>query len=1156
MPSMKSLRVKAILWALVPTLSVLAAVAITSIYLYAQVAQEVVLQRDAELAKVSALRLAEHLGHHASTLQSVAASQDFQSLEPSRLALGLEQVQSQLGIYEVRFTVYDSQSAPVWSETKSDPLDQAGLLVPPIFSQVKETLRPAFSDVLREPVSGENVVLLAVPILGSAGEFKGVLVGASNLRSSHLREPVALDLGINPGRDGFAYLVDGKGRVVYHPDSAQLGRDLSSVVSAQGVARGEGGALITKNLDGTKVISGYAPVSGTSWGLVTQEELSNVIGPIQDWGVLLLLLLITGGAIAAILIFWAMGHILKPVKDLTQGAELIAGGNFNHTIVANTGDEIQALAQQFNSMACALKDSYSDLERRVEARTEELRKSQEGERQLTEENAFLTRIGHVMSSTLDISEVYEQFSQEVKSLVGFDRMNIGVINLDEGTYTVKYLSGVAQPGRHAGDVVPLEGTQTQQVVQSAKTVIVHDLSVEARFPSDRALQEVGLRSRILVPLIRRGSVFGTMTLHSRQVGAYGQREQAILERLARQIAPAVENAQLYEEALKEKERATDALADLKASDEALRESEERYRALFEQSRDAIVITRDGLVVDVNQASLNMFGYTRDEAIGLDVAKVYADINDRDIFREEIQKHGSLKDFEIRLLRKEGREIDCLLTASLRPVEDSDFFETQVIIRDVTERKRAEDAVRQSEERLRRAQQAGRLGTWDWDVVSNELVWDGVEPIHGLETSSFEGSFEAYLRDVHPDDRELVEQTLSQAREQGTDSSMEYRIIWPDGSVHWVQGTGRAFQDASGRTVRMTGTCQDITKRKEAEEALRQSEERYRRLIEQAVDSFWIIDRESKILDVNQQACDSLGYSREELLGLSIPDICSESCLPMSDENWDRWVRNPVPVTLERTLRRRDGSSLPVEIRVGPIELNNRHLMFALARDVSERKEAEETQIQQARELAILGERNRMAREIHDTLAQGFTGVILQLEAAEQAQEENPQEVLAHLDRAKGLARRSLQEARRSVWNLLPHALEQLDLESALRDEVKKFKEESQINASFQLLGSQTLIPSEAQTTLLRICQESLNNIRRHANATKASVHLTFGPSDVRLHVQDNGQGFSIDNLNGTTEQGGFGLTGMKQRARLLGGTLEITSNEGQGTLIEARIPIT
>jgi signal transduction histidine kinase len=245
-----------------------------------------------------------------------------------------------------------------------------------------------------------------------------------------------------------------------------------------------------------------------------------------------------------------------------------------------------------------------------------------------------------------------------------------------------------------------------------------------------------------------------------------------------------------------------------------------------------------------------------------------------------------------------------------------------------------------------------------------------------------------------------------------------------------------------------------------------------------------------------------------------------------------------------------------------IELGGRHLVFGLARDVTERKEAEETQIQQARELAVLGERNRMAREIHDTLAQGFTGIILQLEAAEQAQEaaeqaqeEGTKELLDHLNRAKRLARDSLQEARRSVWNLLPHALEQFPLEDALLGEVQKFGADISIKASFQVSGEQKEIPLEVQTALLRICQESLSNIKKHANASEVTVQLSYNPDAVFLDIQDNGQGFDHMRAALVTQQGGFGLNSMEQRARLLGGTLKVNSRQGFGTKVEARIPI-
>ena len=141
------------------------------------------------------------------------------------------------------------------------------------------------------------------------------------------------------------------------------------------------------------------------------------------------------------------------------------------------------------------------------------------------------------------------------------------------------------------------------------------------------------------------------------------------------------------------------------------------------------------------------------------------------------------------------------------------------------------------------------------------------------------------------------------------------------------------------------------------------------------------------------------------------------------------------------------------------------------RDITEWKQAEAFQLQQTRELAVLEERNRMAREIHDTLAQGFTGIVLQMEAAEQAVEDRPDEVTKHLTQAKSLARESLQEARRSVWNLLPQALEQRHLPDALREEVRRYGVNAGWDrAEFNLSGSPRDLPAPVQAGLLRVCQ--------------------------------------------------------------------------------------
>ena len=211
--------------------------------------------------------------------------------------------------------------------------------------------------------------------------------------------------------------------------------------------------------------------------------------------------------------------------------------------------------------------------------------------------------------------------------------------------------------------------------------------------------------------------------------------------------------------------------------------------------------------------------------------------------------------------------------------------------------------------------------------------------------------------------------------------------------------------------------------------------------------------------------------------------------------------------------------------------------------------------QETGQMAVMEERNRLAREIHDTLAQGFTGIILQLEVAEQALGENNPEVLHHLNKARSLARGSLNEARRSVWNLRPQALERLSLMEALRQEVVRFAQSSNIKAGFDVSDDTRELSLDVETALLRVCQESLANIKKHAQATEVKVDLTFDKSDVVLTVRDNGIGFKAnDDDKADGEQHGFGLISMRERARNLGGTLEVQSEEGQGTVLQIVIP--
>jgi signal transduction histidine kinase len=193
----------------------------------------------------------------------------------------------------------------------------------------------------------------------------------------------------------------------------------------------------------------------------------------------------------------------------------------------------------------------------------------------------------------------------------------------------------------------------------------------------------------------------------------------------------------------------------------------------------------------------------------------------------------------------------------------------------------------------------------------------------------------------------------------------------------------------------------------------------------------------------------------------------------------------------------------------------------------------------------------MARDIHDTLAQGLTGVIVQLEAVEEAMARNlAVKASGHLDRAGELARESLREARRSVQALRPQALEEKQLSEALNDLIERMTSGTTVHAELTLQGEQQKLPPEWETNLLRIGQEVLTNVLRHARASEFNVLLVFDGREIRLDLRDNGCGFDPQRRHE-----GFGLQGMRERAEGMGGQLTIQSAAGKGTAISIVLPV-
>lgn len=224
------------------------------------------------------------------------------------------------------------------------------------------------------------------------------------------------------------------------------------------------------------------------------------------------------------------------------------------------------------------------------------------------------------------------------------------------------------------------------------------------------------------------------------------------------------------------------------------------------------------------------------------------------------------------------------------------------------------------------------------------------------------------------------------------------------------------------------------------------------------------------------------------------------------------------------------------------------------RQLIEQLEATQAELAAAeRRAGILEERQRLARDIHDTLAQGFTSIVMHLEAADQALPDDLDTLQKHLDRARGTARTSLEEARRVVHALRPHSLDQRSLPDAIERTAVRWQEETGIPLTTTTTGDPIPLHPDIEVTLLRATQEALANIRKHAQATAVQLTLSYIDDVVVLDVQDNGVAFA--GAAASPLSGGYGLQAMRERAEQCGGSVTLESEPGEGTTVVVSIPI-
>ncbi|HMG04716.1 MAG TPA: PAS domain S-box protein [Chthoniobacterales bacterium] len=495
-------------------------------------------------------------------------------------------------------------------------------------------------------------------------------------------------------------------------------------------------------------------------------------------------------------------------------------------------------------------------------------------------------------------------------------------------------------------------------------------------------------------------------------------------------------------------------------------------------------------------------------------------------------------------------------------KDGVVVEVMVAAANITEQKKIEEALRESEERFRLLAEVTNDAIWDWDLVTNELWWnEGFENLFGFRRDEIEKTIDSWYNRVHAEDRARVIPGIHRTiADGGTIWSDEYRFLCKSGRYAYVLDRGHIIRNGEGKAVRMVGGMRDLTERREAEAALRESEERFRTTFEQAPIGIAEISPEGRFERVNPRLCEMFGYPAPELLKLNARGLTHPEDLPTTTALVAEIMagKRQMFETDKRYLRK-DGSILWAHTisTILPNAAGQPGTFIAVIEDVTARKLADQAiQSLPARLLkAQDDERRRIARELHDSTAQELAVVAMNLGRLEDWIEGRDPWAENLLADSLAVLTQGNRDLRTLAHLLHPPMLEELGLAGALRDYVEGFSQRSGIRVELDCGADGERCSDEIESALFRVLQESLANVHRHSTSPFASVKLKRWDKNIELTIADRGRGLPPGLLTGTADQAriGVGISGMRQRMRQLGGRLEVSS-DAQGTTVHAVLP--
>lgn len=602
------------------------------------------------------------------------------------------------------------------------------------------------------------------------------------------------------------------------------------------------------------------------------------------------------------------------------------------------------------------------------------------------------------------------------------------------------------------------------------------------------------------------------------------------------------------------------ITERKRGEEAVRESEERFRRIFEEAPLGMcIVGRDKRLLRVNRRLCEIVGYAESELVGRTYeAYTHPDDLPKNLQLTEEFFLGERAGYELekRYRCKGGEEKWVKVTATMVSLQGGGSSTILAMIEDITERKRADATIRDSETRLNEAQRIAHIGSWELDLRADRLTWsDEIYRIFEIDPAKFGASYDAFLTAVHPEDRAGVNHAYLTSVLQRTSYDLVHRLLMSDGRVKYVHERCETLYSPQGVPIKSLGTVQDITDRKQAELAVEERERLFRTLAEVAPVGIFRTDAEGQCLYVNDRWCAITGLNSDHAAGGGWISALHPDERERIADGWRAAVQARQPFTAEYRFQRPDRIVTWV-VGQAVAEYDECGVMVGYVgtvTDITERKAMEEALRDREQTLQkVLMERERLSQDLHDGVLQSLFAVGLGLESCKQLVDQNNLFLIrGNLDRATSQMNGVMAEIRNFIAGISTSLMVGETFASAVRKVVQAITDfhamECAVNIDEATAGSLSI---QQASQLLHIVQETLSNCVRHGGATQVHIQLARRTSTSRLTVSDNGRGFDPSQRHGI----GHGLINITARAKLLGGRCVIRSAPGYGTRVMVYFP--